>query len=481
MIARRSSAALGAIVAIALVLMPAPAAIQRRDVPPAPPIEAPVFEEVSRAWGLDFDHVNGASAEKYLPETMGSGGLFFDYDNDGWVDVFVVDGGSFADKARASRARHRLFRNAGNGSFEDATASSGIVHRGYGMGACAADYDNDGFVDLFVTGVAANTLYRNLGNGRFRDVTQERRRRVVGVEHELRVRGLRQGWLGRPVRHELRRCHARQQQVLRRSRQEDSRLLPPAQLPAAAGRALPQQRKRRRSPTSAPRPALPRTAGTDWAWSSPTTTTTGGRTCSWPTIRCRISCITTRAGVCSRRSRCSAGVAVANDGKARAGMGTDFGDYDGDGRLDLVVTNHEFETTTLFRNLGKGLFADATTESGIGPATLPFVGFGAALFDYDNDGRLDLAIANGHVVDNTAQMRASSTLRAAPAAVPQHRRPPVRGGRTTRRVPASRETRSDGRSRSPTSTTTAISICWSPTTVRRWISCATTAAIVTTR
>ncbi len=103
-----------------------------------------------------------------------------------------------------------------------------------------------------------------------------------------------------------------------------------------------------------------------------------------------------------------AGVAVANDGKPRAGMGIDLGDYDGDGHLDLIVTNHEFEMTTLFRNLGRGLFADTTTESGLGLPTLPFVGFGTALFDYDNDGLLDVAIANGHVVDNTAQVRAGS-------------------------------------------------------------------------
>jgi hypothetical protein len=103
------------------------------------------------------------------------------------------------------------------------------------------------------------------------------------------------------------------------------------------------------------------------------------------------------------------GVAVGNDGKARAGMGTDFGDYDGDGRLDLIVTNHEFESTSLFRNLGKGLFAETTSESGVGPPTLPLVGFGVALFDYDNDGRLDVAIANGHVIDNTAMFRAGST------------------------------------------------------------------------
>ena len=96
-----------------------------------------------------------------------------------------------------------------------------------------------------------------------------------------------------------------------------------------------------------------------------------------------------------------AGVALASDGRVRAGMGTDFGDYDGDGLLDLVVTNFESETHSLFRNLGRGLFADATFEIGVGPVTLPFLGFGVAFFDYDNDADLDLAIANGHVLDNT--------------------------------------------------------------------------------
>jgi hypothetical protein len=103
-----------------------------------------------------------------------------------------------------------------------------------------------------------------------------------------------------------------------------------------------------------------------------------------------------------------AGVAVASDGRARAGMGTDFGDYDGDGRIDLVVTNFEMETHNLYRNLGGGLFADATLPSGVGSATLRFLGFGAAFLDYDNDGHLDLAIANGHVLDNTSHFQSAS-------------------------------------------------------------------------
>jgi hypothetical protein len=103
-----------------------------------------------------------------------------------------------------------------------------------------------------------------------------------------------------------------------------------------------------------------------------------------------------------------AGVSVAADGKARAGMGTAFGDYDGDGRLDLVVTNHESEMHSLFRSLGAGIFADVTLESGFGPPTLPFVGFGVVFFDYDNDTTLDLAIVNGNVVDNIAAFRPGS-------------------------------------------------------------------------
>jgi hypothetical protein len=105
----------------------------------------------------------------------------------------------------------------------------------------------------------------------------------------------------------------------------------------------------------------------------------------------------------------AAGVAVGRDGKPRAGMGTEFADYNGDGRLDLVVTNHEFETHSLFRNDGKGSFSDASVEAGIASPTLPFVGFGVAFFDADNNGDVDLAIVNGHVIDNTAVFRPGST------------------------------------------------------------------------
>ena len=133
------------------------------------------FTEITRDAGVDFHHINGASPDKHLIETIGSGGLFFDYDNDGWIDIFLVDGGSVADPVVARQARDRVLHNRGNGTFEDVTSRSGISHHGYGMGACSGDYDNDGFVDLYVTNFGPNTLYRNAGNGTFTDVTRTAR------------------------------------------------------------------------------------------------------------------------------------------------------------------------------------------------------------------------------------------------------------------------------------------------------------------
>ncbi len=133
--------------------------------------QGPQFVDIARHAGIAFTHTNGASPDKHLVETMGSGGLFFDYDNDGWMDIFLVDGGSLADPAVAKRARHRLFHNRGDGTFDDASERSGIRHREYGMGACAGDYDGDGRVDLYITNFGPNMLYRNAGNGAFTDVT----------------------------------------------------------------------------------------------------------------------------------------------------------------------------------------------------------------------------------------------------------------------------------------------------------------------
>jgi hypothetical protein len=132
---------------------------------------AVTFTNIASQAGINFKHQNGASPQKFMPETMGGGALIFDYDGDGWPDIFLVNGGSFVDTRAAAAARHGLYRNNGNGTFTDKSANSGIGVAGYAMGVCSADYDNDGWPDLYVTGVTTNKLYRNSGSGSFLDVT----------------------------------------------------------------------------------------------------------------------------------------------------------------------------------------------------------------------------------------------------------------------------------------------------------------------
>ena len=310
-------------IAIALMAIIATTLVAAEDMP------LPQFVDIARQAGVVFRHTNGASPEKHLVETMGSGGLFFDYDSDGLIDIFLVDGGSVVDPAVHKRARHRLFRNGGNGTFADVSDKSGIRHRGYGMGACAGDYDSDGDPDLYITGWGQNALYQNRGDGTFADVTA-----ASGVG------GLRSNGMGIVVA------------------DYDADGWPDV---FVANDTMPN--------------FLFRNQG-KWKFAE-----TG----------------------------LVAGVAVASDGKARAGMGIDAADYDGDGQLDVAITNLDFEMHSLYRGLERGLFSDATSESAIGFPSLPFVGFGVSFLDYDNDARLDLAIATGHILDNAPQFRPGAT------------------------------------------------------------------------
>ncbi len=404
-LARRLVAA----VAVALLAHGAIGAVSRqRSQPPATPL--PVFRDVARQAGLDFIHVNGDSDEKFLPEIIGGGGLFLDFDNDGWLDVFLVDSGSFADPLIARRARHRLYRNRRNGTFADVTDASNIRHRDYGMGACAGDVDNDGLIDLYITNVGPNTLYRNTGNGRFAEVPD-----AGGAALELwstscafadidrdgdldlfvtnyldTSRGKNQfcGFAGPPAIRDY--CHPLVYpplpNVLYRNNGKGSfeDVSMQAGIAPYRGNGL----------------GVAVSDVDDDGW--PDVFVANDSTPNFLFHNERNGSFTEIAGL--------AGVAVAVDGKPRAGMGTAFGDFSGIGRQGLVVTNHETEMHSLFLNLGGRLFSDVTMHSGVGPATRPYVGFGVVFFDYDNDTRLDLAIVNGNVMANVAQVRAGARL-----------------------------------------------------------------------
>jgi len=369
------------------------------------PSPAIVFRDIATAAGLNVTHINGASPDKYFAEIMGSCGLFFDFDDDGWIDIFIVDGGSIADPKVAARARHRLYRNRHNGTFEDVTSQSGIRHRAYGMGTCAGDYDNDGAVDLYITNYGANALYRNMGHGRFAEVpgaggagtalwstscaftdidrdgfldlfvtnyvqAEKTNNKFCGKRSPVMLRGY---------------CHPLaydpSPNVLYRNTGNGTfvDISVKAGIAGLRGNGL----------------GVAVTDINDDGWPDVFVANDGK-----PNFLFRNTGKGTFEDV-----GLVAGVSLAADAKPRAGMGTAFGDFDGDGRLDLVVTNHEFEMHSLFRNLGGGVFTDVTLESGLGPLTLPYVGFGVAFLDYDNDGRRDLAIVNGNVVDNIAEFR----------------------------------------------------------------------------
>jgi enediyne biosynthesis protein E4 len=339
---------------------------------------------------------------------MGSGGLFFDFDGDGWTDIFVVDGGSLADPAVHRGARHRLFRNRADGTFADVTTRSGITHREYGMGACAGDYDGDRHPDLYVTSFGPNTLYRNRGDGTFVDVTAAARvgdRRwsascafadldrdgdldlwVVNYVNADRSKSTYCGNAGTGQRFY---CHPLKYDPLPNTvyRNDGNGAFTDVSIASGVGALK----------SNGLGVVITDYDGDGWPDVFVANDTmpnflfrNGG---NWKF---------TETGLVS-------GFALAADGTVRAGMGIDAGDYDGDGRTDVVITNLDFEMHTLHRGLERGLFAYATMESGVGFPTLPFVGFGVAFFDADNDAQLDIAIANGHILDNAPQFRTGST------------------------------------------------------------------------
>ena len=394
--------------ALRVALAAAALAIVATTAPFASDFVAPQFVDIARQAGITFHHTNGASPDKHLPETMGSGGLFFDYDGDGFIDVFLVDGGSIADPAVDSQARPRLYRNRGNGTFEDVTARSGIQHRGYGMGACSGDYDGDGRPDLFVTSYGPNALYRNRGDGTFVDVTAAAHVAEsswsascafadldhdgdldLWVVHYVVADRRHSPYCGDAKRGVRFYCHPLEYAPLASTvyRNEGNGTF--TDVTAASGVGALKSNGLGVVIADSDDDGLPDVfVAND----------------SMPNFLFHNA-----GGFRFRETGLPAGIAVGVDGHARAGMGIDVGDYDNDGHLDVVITNLDFEMHTLVHGMDGGLFSYVTTESGIGFPTLPFVGFGVAFLDYDNDGRLDIAVADGNILDNAPLNRPGST------------------------------------------------------------------------
>jgi hypothetical protein len=340
--------------------------------------------------GLDFEHYNGFSGEYYYIETFGPGSAFLDYDGDGWQDIYLVNGTYLKGLAPDPLPANQLYRNLGDGTF--ARQDAGAADLGYGMGAAVADYDNDGDPDLYVTNFGPNALYRNDG-GRFADATGETGtgdqrwgtscafldydndgdldlfatnyvdfdldRNVVCKEGKIRTYCRPQAY--EPIGDLLyRNDGGRFVDITREAGIE------------LAGRGL-------------------GVALSDFDWDGDTdiyVANDGTMNFLYENRRGHFAEIGLLAGT-----------RYNEDGRAEAGMGVDFGDYDNDGHQDIFVTNFGFETNTLYRNSGEGHFADIVGPLGLAEPTYDPLGFGTKFIDYDNDADLDLFVANGHVLD----------------------------------------------------------------------------------
>jgi hypothetical protein len=384
------------------LLAPAILAVQQKNGP-AQPVQ---FVNVATKIGVPYKHENGASPEKYMPETMASGAIIFDYNNDGWPDLLFINGGSFVDRRAAAAARHRLYRNTGDGKFTEVTESSGIAVSGFGMGACAADYDNDGWTDLYITAVGPDKLYHNTGKDSFTDVSAP-----AGLGEELWSTSCAFADIDNDGDVDLYVARYVDFSV------ENNKYCTLFEAVRAychphVYNSLPDILYRNNGDGTFT--DITKEAGVNKAGNGLGVVFGDYDDDGWVDIY--VANDTTPNFLYHNKGKgifeevaLWAGVSVGAAGKPLAGMGTDMGDINGDGLLDIFVTNLDGQTHSLYKNLGKGLFSDVTFLSGVGEATLPYVGFGTAFLDYDNDGDLDLAIANGDVIDNVKRLRDSTS------------------------------------------------------------------------
>ena len=370
------------------------------------------FVEVASAVGLTWQHENGRSPQRYFPETMGGGGAFFDYDGDGDLDVYAVNGAFIAADPRDAVPVNSLFRNDGH---RFVSVAAGVAHPGVGMGVAAADYDGDGDLDLYLTNFGPNALFRN-DDAHFAEIGQETgvadvRWGTSSAFADYDCDGDLDLYVANYVAYDPAAAHADQVPYM-------------ASYESYGGQA----------PVGYPHPdnfqgqadLLYRNDGAgrfvDVSVGAGIADASGKglgmvfgdyNSDGWPDIYVANDAVrnflyhnnqdgtfTERAGL--------AGVAYGQDGQMEAGMGIDWGDYNGDGVLDLTVTNFQAEPNALYRGEGS-FFSVATFAAGIGLPSLPFLGFGTQFFDPDLDGDLDLFAANGHVLDNVRNIDQSTS------------------------------------------------------------------------
>jgi hypothetical protein len=365
------------------------------------PASMTVFMDVTRIAGIDFHLTCGGSQKLYIMESMCGGVAFIDYDNDGWPDIFLINGSTLEDLRTDRSPASKLYHNNHDGTFTDVTEKAGLAHRGWCMGAAVGDYDNDGWDDLYITCLTGSFLYKNNGNGTFRDVTVQAGVGNLGRWGTSAAFGDydRDGYLDLYVANYV---------------DLDLNNLPKfgsalscqyRGIPVSCGpRGLAGSRDRLyhnngdgafKDVTEQMNIDADSHYGLGVIWAD-----YDGD--GWPDIYVANDSSPSllyhnNEGKSFTEVAVTAGVAFSDDGREQAGMGVDFGDYDNDGLPDLVKTNFSDDANNLYHNNGDGTFDDRAGAAGFGVVSVPFLGFGVRFLDYDNDGWKDTLVANGHV------------------------------------------------------------------------------------
>ncbi|MCA1583466.1 MAG: CRTAC1 family protein [Acidobacteria bacterium] len=365
-----------------------------------PTVPGRVFVDATAAVGIQFRHQSGAAGRKYLPETMGSGGAFLDADGDGWLDVLLINSKTWSG---GSRTRHALYRNNANGTFSDVTARSGLGVEMYGMGVAAGDYDNDGRVDVYITGLGGNRLFHGSGGGTFVDVTGKAGVAADGFSTSA-------AWLDYDADGKLDLFVARYvdwsigTDLFCTLDGQTKSYCTPESYKGQSGILF----HNRGDGTFED---VTRAAGLY----DPTAKALGVALLDFDNdgkLDLFVANDTQPNRLYRNRGNgtfvdvgTTAGVAFNEAGVARAGMGVDAADFDGSGRTSLVIGNFSNEMMALYANEGNGLFIDEAPTSTVGRASLLTLTFGCFFFDYDLDGLLDIFAANGHVADDISRVQ----------------------------------------------------------------------------
>jgi enediyne biosynthesis protein E4 len=368
------------------------------------------FLNVARESGLNVKTIfGGEQKNKYLLETTGCGVAFYDYDNDGWLDIFLVNGSRLEGFPPGAEPTSHLFQNNRDGTFTDVTAKAGVAHSGWGQGVCIGDYNNDGWEDLFVTYYGKNVLYHNNGDGTFTDVTQKAGVAGKGTRWNTGCAFVdydRDGHLDLFVANYI------DLDLATAPAPESGPCLYKGVLVACGPPGLQGGKNilyhNNRDGTFADVSAAAGIFRANGTYGLGVLTADFDND-GWPDIY--VANDSTASALYQNKKNgkfedvaIEAGCALSPDGKPQAGMGLAAADYDLDGNLDIVKTNFAGDTPSLYHNLGGGNFEDATFTAGLGAHT-HFLGWGCGFFDFDNDGWPDILICNGHVYPEVEQLK----------------------------------------------------------------------------